>query len=377
MGEGRPQAGVKVPYVDLGAVHAEIGAELDAAVRRVSRSGWYLLGPELDAFEQEFAAYCGVAHCVGVGSGMSAIELTLRAIGVGRGDEVLVPAYTWVATWLAVSAVGARPVPVDVEESTYNIDVEAASAAVTERTVAIVPVHLRGEPADMDAVDELARTHGLAVIEDAAQAHGARHQGRRVGGLGRAAAFSFYPAKNLGAFGDGGAVTTDDADLAAEVRLLRNYGMRTRYEIEAAGVNSRLAELQAAVLRVKLGRLDAWNRTRRSLAGSYVEALAGLERLVLPVTRAGTEPVWHLFVVSHPEREACREALGAEGIETLIHYPVLPHMSGAYRDAGIAAGSLPVAERLAASAFSLPLQPQMDPAVVGRVAEALRAATGL
>jgi dTDP-3-amino-3,4,6-trideoxy-alpha-D-glucose transaminase len=376
MGTEQPRAGAQIPYVDLGAVHAEIGSELDAAVSRVSRSGWYLLGPELEAFEREFAAYCGVAHCVGVGSGMSAIELALRAIGVGPGDDVLVPAYTWVATWLAVSAVGARPVPVDVEESTYNIDVDAARATVTERTAAIVPVHLRGEPADMGAIEELARAHGLAVIEDSAQAHGARYRGRRAGALGRAAAFSFYPAKNLGAFGDGGAVTTDDADLAAEVRLLRNYGMRTRYEVEVAGVNSRLAELQAAVLRVKLGHLDAWNRTRRSLAGSYAEALAGLEGLELPEARDDTEAVWHLFVAGHSRRDACREALAAAGIETLIHYPVLPHVSGAYRDAGIPPGSLPVAERLAARAFSLPLQPQMDPAVVGRVAEALRAVIG-
>lgn len=361
-------------YLDLAAAQAEIAPELNAALARVADSGWYLLGPELEAFEREFAAYCGVAHCVGVGSGMSAIELALRAIGIGAGDEVLVPAYTWVATWLAVSQVGARPVPVDVEEATYNIDVEAAQAAITDRTAAVIPVHLRGEAADMDATDELARTHGLAVVEDAAQAHGARHRGRRVGGLGDAGAFSFYPAKNLGAFGDGGAVTTDDEALAAKLRLLRNYGMKNRYEVEIAGVNSRLAELQAAVLRVKLGRLDAWNETRRRLAARYAELLADLDSVTLPAVREWAEPVWHLFVIGHPDRAACQADLAGRGIETMIHYPVLPHASGAYAETGIAPGSLPVAERLASRALSLPLYPQIDPAAIERVGEALRGA---
>jgi dTDP-4-amino-4,6-dideoxygalactose transaminase len=375
MDRGRPASDTRIPFLDLGAVQAEIGAELRSALTRVADSGWYLLGPELEAFEREFADYCEVGHCVGVGSGMSGIELTLRALGIGAGDEVLVPAYTWVATWLAVSAVGAQPVPVDVEESTYNIDAEAARAAITSRTAAVIPVHLRGEAADMDTIDELARAHGLAVVEDAAQAHGARHRERRVGGLGDAAAFSFYPAKNLGAFGDGGAVTTDDAALAAKLRLLRNYGMKDRYEVEIAGVNSRLAELQAAVLRVKLGRLDAWNETRRQLAAAYCETLAGLDSISLVEAREWAEPVWHLFVIGHPDRAACQADLAGRGIETLVHYPVLPHMSGAYADAGIAPGSLPVAERLASRALSLPLYPQLDPAALERVGTALRGST--
>ena len=237
---------------------------------RVAASGWYLLGPELERFEQEFASYCGTRHCVGVGSGMSAIELALLAAGIGPGDEVIVPAYTWIATWLAVTRTGATPVGVDAVESTYNIDPGLIAAAITERTAAIVPVHLRGEPADMDAIGAIAADAGLFVVEDAAQAHGARCSGRRVGSIGDAGAFSFYPTKNLGCLGDGGAVTTDDDALAERLRLLRNYGMRNRYEIEIAGVNSRLAEIQAAVLRLLLPRLDGWNRARSSLAGAYL-----------------------------------------------------------------------------------------------------------
>jgi dTDP-3-amino-3,4,6-trideoxy-alpha-D-glucose transaminase len=364
-----------IPFVDLAAGQAELATELEAAVRRVTGSARYLLGPELEAFEREFAAYCGVEHCVGVGSGMAALELALQGLGIGPGDEVLVPAYTFVATWLAVSRVGATPVPVDVEATTYNIDPAAARAALTERTAAIAPVHLRGEPADIEPLLELARERGLVVLEDAAQAHGARLGGRRVGGFGAAAAFSFYPAKNLGAYGDGGAIVTDDAELVARLRLLRNYGMKDRYEVELAGVNSRLAELQAAVLRVKLGRLDEWNGRRRELAAAYFEELAGIDGLVLPQPLAGSEPVWHLFVVGHPRRDELREALAAAGVEALVHYPLLPHRSGAYRDdSQIAAAELPVAERLAAEALSLPMYPQLPPAAVERVGAALRAA---
>jgi dTDP-4-amino-4,6-dideoxygalactose transaminase len=360
----------RLPFIDVAAAQADVADELAAAVARVAASGWYLLGPELEGFERDFADYCEAGHCVGVGSGMSAIELALRALGIGPGDEVLVPAYTWIATWLAVSQVGARPVAVDGDPSTYNLDRDAAAAAVTERTAAIIPVHLRGEPADMDAVGELARAHQLAVIEDAAQAHGARHRGRRVGGLGNVAAFSFYPIKNLGAFGDGGAVTTDDPALAEKIRLLRNYGMKSRHDVEVAGVNSRLAEIQAAVLRVKLGRLDAWNAHRRELAGRYLEALRELEPVTTPEVPEWAEPVWHLFVVGHGERDACRERLGRVGIETLVHYPVLPHMSPPYADAG--SRPLPVAERLAARALSLPLHPGLDAEAVDRVVDALR-----
>jgi len=363
----------RVRFMDVAVAQADVAAELQEATARVAASGWYLLGPELEAFEREFAAYCGVEHCVGVGSGLSALELSLRALGIGPGDEVLVPAYTFHATWLAVSAVGATPIGVDVDPETYNLDLDAARAAVNERTAAIVPVHLRGEPADMDAVDELAAARGLAVLEDAAQAHGARHRGRRVGGLGRAAAFSFYPAKNLGAFGDGGAVTTDDAELAEAVRLLRNYGMRNRYEVEAAGVNSRLAEIQAAVLRVKLGRLDDWNERRRAIAATYLEALADLDGFEAPVVRDWAEPVWHLFAVGHADRDGTRERLAAAGIETLVHYPVPPHRSAPYADA-FDPGAFPVTTRLAERELTLPMSPGLTDAevaaAVGALAEA-------
>jgi dTDP-3-amino-3,4,6-trideoxy-alpha-D-glucose transaminase len=362
-----------IPFVDLLADQAELGDELESAVTRVVASGRYLLGPELERFEREFADYCGTRYCVGVGSGLSAIELALRAAGVGPGDEVIVPAYTWIATWLAVSRTGARPVGVDVEAATYNIDASLIAAAISERTAAIVPVHLRGEPADMDAIGEIARARGLAVIEDAAQAHGARHRGRRVGGLGAAGAFSFYPSKNLGTFGDGGAVTTDDEAIAEEVRLLRNYGMRNRYEIEAAGVNSRLAEIQAAVLRAKLPRLDAWNAARADLAERYRRALAGEDAVALPQTADWADPVWHLFVVNLADRDACATALAEHGVQTLVHYPLLPHLAPPYRDSESPAGGFPVAERLARSTLSLPMHPRLDPSRCDQVASLVAA----
>jgi dTDP-4-amino-4,6-dideoxygalactose transaminase len=351
---------VTVPFVDLAAGHAELGSEMETAVARVLASEWYLLGPELERFEQEFADYCGTRHCVGVGTGLSAIELALRAAGVGPGDEVLVPAYTWIATWLAVSRAGARPVGVDVDEATYNMDARLLPEAITTKTAAVVPVHLRGEPADMDSIGTLAREHGLLVIEDAAQAHGARHRGRRAGSLGDAGAFSFYPSKNLGALGDGGAVTTDDEELADRVRLLRNYGMRNRYEIEAAGFNSRLAEIQAAALRVKLPYLDEWNAARAGLAAVYREVLGGEESVALPRTPSWADPVWHLFIVGLADRDSGAAALRERGVETLVHYPMLPHLSPAYAELGLRRGSFPVAEGLADSALSLPMFPQLE-----------------
>lgn len=365
-----------VPFVDLTADTGEIGEELEAAVSRVVASGRYLLGPELESFEREFADYCDTSHCVGVASGLSAIELALRAAGVGPGDEVIVPAYTWIATWLAVSRTGARPVSVDVEEGTYNMDPRRLADAITSRTAAIVPVHLRGEPADMDAIGGIAAAHGLLVIEDAAQAHGAKLGGKRVGGIGQAGAFSFYPSKNLGTFGDGGAVTTNDAEIASRVRLLRNYGMKDRYEIEMAGVNSRLAEIQAAVLRAKLPRLDGWNEARRGLAERYRQALDGSAAVSLPSTAPGMEPVWHLFVVNLADRDAAATTLRKGGVQTLVHYPLLPHLSPPYRDLGWDRGSFPVAEGLADSTLSLPMYPQLDPSRCDAVASLLRDALG-
>ena len=269
---------------------------------------------------------------------------------------------------LAVSATGAKPVPVDVDASTFNLDAQLIPAALTARTAAIVPVHLRGEPADMDPIGHLARSHGLAVIEDAAQAHGARHRGRRVGGLGNAGAFSFYPSKNLGAFGDGGAVTTDDDELAAKVRLLRNYGMKNRYEIETAGVNSRLAEIQAAVLRVKLEYLDGWNARRSEIAARYRQAFESDDSTTLPLAPSWADPVWHLFVINRADRDRCVERLRRRGVETLIHYPLLPHLAPPYRDLGWGRGSFPVAESLADSVLSLPMFPQLDPDLCGAIA---------
>jgi dTDP-3-amino-3,4,6-trideoxy-alpha-D-glucose transaminase len=337
----------------------------------VVESGWFLLGPELEAFEAAFAEYCGTRHCVGVGSGLAALELALRGAGIGPGDEVIVPAYTWVATWTAVSACGATPVGVDVLPGTYNVDPEAAAAAITERTAAIVPVHLRGEPAAMEAIGALAERHGLFLLEDAAQAHGARYDGRRAGSLGDAGAFSFYP-KNLGALADGGAVTTDDEALAGRLRRLRNYGMRNRYEIVEYGVNSRLPEMGAAALAAKLPHLDGWNERRRALAASYREALAGAADLTLPDASERTEPVWHLFVVGHPDRDALAASLERDGVATLVHYPVLPHRAPPYRDEPSIPPSFPVADRLASSALTLPLYPQMDPDAPARIAALLR-----
>jgi dTDP-3-amino-3,4,6-trideoxy-alpha-D-glucose transaminase len=359
-----------IPFVDLAPAQAEVAGELESALSRTLASGRYLLGPELELFEAEFAAYCEARHCIGVGSGLSAIELALRAAGVGPGDEVIVPAYTFVATWLAVSRAGAEPVPVDVEESTYNLDPEQARAALTDRTAAIVPVHLRGEPAEMDAVMEIARANGLLVVEDAAQAHGARYRGRRVGSIGAAGAFSFYPSKNLGALGDGGAIVTDDDELAAKARMLRNYGMKTKYEIEMAGVNSRLAEIQAAALSVKLRHLDRWNADRAELAKAYRSHLRASPEISLPEPSAESEPVWHLFAVGLDEREARARELASRGIETLVHYPLLPHASPPYRDLGWI-GRLPVAERLASRELSLPLYPGLGVAAVEEVAAAL------
>jgi dTDP-4-amino-4,6-dideoxygalactose transaminase len=361
-----------IPYLDLRAMHRELNEDLKESVAQVLDSGWYLLGSELEEFEREFAAYCGTRHCVGVATGVSALELALRAAGIGPGDEVIVPAYTWIATWMAVSRTGARPVGVDCEEATYNIDASLIEAAITGRTAAILPVHLRGEPADLDAVEAIAAAAGLLVIEEAAQAPGARHRGRRVGSIGRAGAFSFYPAKNLGGIGDGGAVTTDDDELAERVRRLRNYGMRNRYEIEEAGVNSRLGEVHAAALRLLLPRLDAWNQTRATLAQIYLEAFRGDGSISLPVPPDWADPVWHLFAIGHPDREACARSLAEARIETLVHYPVLPHRAPPYRDEW-PEGSFPVAERLSARALSLPLYPQLDPTACERVADVVLA----
>jgi dTDP-4-amino-4,6-dideoxygalactose transaminase len=363
---------MNVPFLDVRAAYLELQAELDAAYRRVMESGAYVLGEELAAFEREFAAYCDSRHCIGVGNGLDALHLIVRGYGIGAGDEVIVPSHTYIATWLAVSGAGATPVPVECDPRTYNLDPERVEAAITGRTRAVIAVHLYGQTADVGAVLDIARRHGLKVVEDAAQAQGARSHGRRAGGLADAAGFSFYPGKNLGAFGDAGAVVTGDDDLAERVRLLRNYGSRVKYHHDIAGFNSRLDPLQAAFLRVRLRCLDEWNERRRRIAARYLEALAELD-LVLPFVAPSAEPVWHLFVVAHARRDDLQRHLADCGVGTLLHYPVAPHRSGAY-DASHGHLSLPVAERLAATVLSLPMGPHLSSAQVEHVIESLKSA---
>lgn len=346
-----------IPFLDINALYLEIQEELDYAYRRVMESGWYILGRESEDFEKEFAQYCGVKQCVGVGNGLEALHLIIRAMGIGPGDEVIVPANTYIATWLAVTYAGATPVPVEPDERTYNIDFNRIEEAVTPRTRAILPVHLYGQPADMEPIIEIAQKYNLRVIEDAAQAHGARYKGKRTGGLGDAAGFSFYPAKNLGAFGDGGAITTNDDGLAEQVRALRNYGSRKKYYNEYKGFNSRLDELQAAFLRVKLKKLDDWNSRRRQIADVYLKELKGVEQIVLPYVPQWAEPVWHLFVIRSSKRDALQKYLDQNGIQTMIHYPVPPHKQQAYREMNHL--NLPITESIHREVLSLPMGPAM------------------
>lgn len=358
-----------IPFLDLKRVNAAHDEAIRAGVHRVLDSGWYILGDEVAAFEREFAAYCETKHCIGVADGLAALHLTLRAYGISAGDEVIVPSNTFIATWLAVSQAGAQPVPVEPDERTHNLDPRRIEAAITARTRAIMPVHLYGQPAEMEAILAIARRHGLKVIEDAAQAHGARYQGRRAGGLGDAAGFSFYPGKNLGALGDGGAITTNDDALAARLRMLRNYGSSIKYHHEMAGVNSRLDEIQAAVLRAKLPALDADNAARRRVAMAYLEALRDAP-LQLPQQAAGAESVWHLLVIATDRRERLQQALTQAQIGHQIHYPIACHQQQAYADQRWP--SLPIAERLQHQVLSLPIAPYLSDAEVGQVAEVIK-----
>jgi dTDP-4-amino-4,6-dideoxygalactose transaminase len=361
---------MKVPFLDLQAPYIELKTELDAAYLRVMESGWYILGKEVDAFENEFAAYCETKYCIGVGNGLEALHLILRAMDIGTGDEVIVPANTYIASWLAVSQVGATLIPVEPDEKTYNIDPLLIESALTNRTKAIMAVHLYGQPADMDAINEIAARHNLKVIEDAAQAHGAKYKNRRVGSLGDAAGFSFYPTKNLGAIGDAGAVTTNNPELADKIRLLRNYGSRVKYENEIQGYNSRLDELQAAFLRVKLAKLDEWNARRTSVAMHYLETLNKHLNLTLPFVPEWAEPVWHLFVVRHPNRYNLEQYLQQNNIATLIHYPVPPHLSNAYSKYGNL-GSFPVSEMLSKEILSLPMGSHISNQQIDAVTKAI------
>lgn len=361
-----------VPFLDLNAPYIELKEQLDQAISRVVSSGWFIGGPEVDQFEAEYSEYCGANHAIGVANGLDALHLALRAMDVGPGDEVIVPSNTYIATWLAVSQCGATPVPVEPNAITYNIAPDLIEAAITPWTKVILPVHLYGQPADLDPILAIARRHGLKVLEDGAQAHGARYKGRRLGAHGDAVAWSFYPGKNLGAMGDGGAVTTDDERIADRVRVLRNYGSRVKYINEVKGYNSRLDPLQAAILCVKLKVLDEWNARRARIAARYSAQLNAPE-LTLPRTISGVESVWHLYVVRHTRRAEFQEALQNAGIGTLIHYPIPPHLQAAYAAEGFGERRYPLAESLASEVLSLPMGPALSDEQVEQVIVAVNA----
>lgn len=360
-----------IPFVDLKAQHAPIRNQVQAAIDAILTNTDFILGEAVGRFEAEAARYFGVPHAIGVGNGLDALRLTLEALGIGAGDEVLVPANTYIATALAVSAVGAAPVLVDCRPDTYNIDPDRLRSAVTSRTRAVIPVHLYGQSADMAAVGAIAREHGLAVVEDTAQAHGARFEGRLCGTMGRAGCFSFYPSKNLGAIGDGGLVITEDEALATRIRLLRNYGQRQRNNHEVIGGSSRLDTVQAAVLSIKLPLLDGWNAARAAHALRYRERLAGTG-VVLPAVDTRSTHVYHLFVIRTPNRDALRDHLAALGIQTGIHYPHPIHLTPAYEYLHGLAGTLPEAERASGEILSLPMFAELTDAQIDRVADSIR-----
>jgi len=365
---------MSIPLVDLQIQHRQIELEVKEAFERIMTSGAFVLGPDVVEFEKRFAAYCGVPHCVGVANGTDALELALRALGVGPGDEVVLPANTFIATALAVARAGASPVLVDARDGDLLIDPEAVGPAVTSRTRAIVGVDLFGQVAPFEALEQIAADRGLALVEDAAQSQGARRYGRPAGSFGDAAGTSFYPGKNLGAYGDGGAVTTSREDLAERIRRLRNYGSEIKYHHPEAGFNSRLDTLQAAVLLAKLARLDDWNAERRDAAARYHERLRDLDGLRLPTTDAANEPVWHIYQVRVSGRDEVLAKLHDAGIGAGIHYPVPIHLQGAFENLGKTAGAFPVAEAAAQEMISLPIFPGITEAQQERVASVLRAA---
>jgi dTDP-4-amino-4,6-dideoxygalactose transaminase len=360
----------RIPLVNLQRQHDALRDEIRAAIDRVIERADFILGHEVTAFEQEFAAYCEAKHCIGVGNGLDALTLAIKGLGIGPGDEVITVANTFVATALAIQHTGATPVLVDHEPESYNLDPRRLTTAITSRTKAIIPVHLYGRPADMDAINAIASEHGLSVIEDACQAHGARYKGRRAGSLGRAAAFSFYPGKNLGALGDAGAIVTNDDELADWLRTTRNYGAKVKYHHALRGLNSRLDSIQAAVLRVKLPHLDDWNARRRQLADRYRRQLDGTG-LTLPTESTDSEHVYHLFAVRCPDRDAVLKQLHDKGIDAGIHYPVPIHRQPAFGSQCIVPRPLPESENSATELLSLPLCPFIDQSEIDAVAEAV------
>jgi len=359
-----------VPFLNLKAAYQELSNEIDAAVSRVCGSGWYIGGPEVEQFERSFANYTHSRFCVGVANGLDALTLGLRALEIGVGDEVLVPSNTYIATWLAVSAVGATPVPVEPKLGSFNIEAADMAAYITPRTKAVLPVHLYGMPVDMDAVCVMAKAHDIYVIEDGAQAHGAKVRGKPIGTHGDVVAWSFYPGKNLGALGDGGAITTNDEEIADRVRKLGNYGSSIKYYNDERGANSRLDPIQAAILAVKLKYLDQWNQRRKEVANIYVSAMADLP-IQLPRTPAWADAIWHVFVIRSSARNALQEHLRRDGVQTLIHYPLPPHLQRAYRDLNLEKGRLPIAEIYAEQSLSMPIGPHLTLAEVGQVTESV------
>ena len=348
-----------VPFLDLKASYQELKIPIDEAVARVLNSGWYVLGDEVEQFEERFAAYCGASFCIGVGNGFDALELSLRALDIGPGDEVIVPANTYIATWLAVSAVGATCVPVEPEATGCNIDIDRIEEVISPKTQAILPVHLYGHPVNMERINLIAKTHGLKIVEDCAQAHGARWQNTFVGSTADLGAYSYYPSKNLGALGDGGGVVTSDAELARKLRQLRNYGSTEKYRNDVRGINSRLDPIQAAILNVKLDHLDAWNNRRTIIAERYLESFNGIP--VTPTYKPeGGESVWHIFSLETENRDELIQHLGQAGVSTLIHYPVPPHLSAAYVEEGFNELSFPITEKKAKELLSLPIGPHLS-----------------
>jgi dTDP-4-amino-4,6-dideoxygalactose transaminase len=350
----------EIPFLDMKPQYQELKEEFDQAYQRVMESGRYILGREVEAFEQEFSAYLGSKHCVGVGNGLDALQLILMGYGIGSGDEIIVPANTYIASWLAVSCTGAVPVPVEPDSETHNINPHLIEKAITPHTKAIMPVHLYGQPVEMEIIWQVAGQHGLKIVEDAAQTHGGKYRDRMAGNLGDAAGFSFYPSKNLGAFGDAGAVVTNDDELADKVRVLRNYGSGVKYYNEVKGHNSRLDPLQAAFLRVKLRHLDEWNKRRERIANHYLNNLRLTPDLGLPHVPEGVIPVWHLFVIAHPKRDRLQAYLKERGVGTLIHYPVPPHLSEAYKELGCHDGDFPITEKMANTFLSIPIGPHLS-----------------